>query len=106
MYKLFLILCLLGTDCKDIDQREYIQSEKLFENINDCQNYPYSGWLDSILIAGKGCKWKTWGLVCLDEKYDPRNPNLKLIPPEEDPTSPDYQGPDIYTINYGYTTTN
>ena len=38
MYKLFVILCLLGTDCKDIDQRDYIQSEKLFENINDSQS--------------------------------------------------------------------
>jgi len=104
MYKLFLILCLLGTDCKDMDQREYIESEKIFDTIGDCQRYPYEGWLDSILASGKGCTYKTWGLVCLNEQYDPRNPDLKLLPPLQDPNSPEYQGTDIYTIKYGYTT--
>ena len=104
MYKLFLILCLLGTDCKDMDQREYIESDQEFKTVYDCQQYPYDGWLDSILLDGYGCTHKTWGLVCLNSKYDPRNPDLKLLPPLQDPNSPEYQGPDVYTIKYGYTT--
>ena len=106
MYKLFLILCLLGTDCKDMEHREYIESDVVFETVGDCQQYPYTGWLDSVLLDGWGCSHKTWGLVCLNEKYDPRNPDLRLLPPEEDPNSPTYQGPQLHTIDYGHTTNN
>ena len=85
MYKLFLILCMLGTDCKEIDHTEYIESPIVFETVADCQNYPYTGLLDSVLLDGWGCSHKAWGLVCINEKYDPKNPDLRILLPPRRP---------------------